>query len=139
MPKHNLTRVELYKRKNEIKSETRAKPIIQTTTQILQRKVESGKIKKERKIRNHSNCNAICALTVAPSDSVTQTIVEDNYMQQQSDVSGMIEMKDEQEIVNNINNGNNSLTSVFSSPLQSFRSVLGFGNIFSWSKRGIDA
>src|SRR3954462_7830904 len=96
MPKPDLTRMELYKRKNEGKS----KHITQNTTQILQRKVESGKIKKERKIRNRSNCNTMCALNVALSDSVTQTLVEDNYMQisqQQDDVSGMIEMKNEQE------------------------------------------
>jgi hypothetical protein len=127
MSKPDLTGMELYKRKNEGKS----KHITQSTTQILQRNVESGKI---RKIRNR---NTKCALNIALSDS----LVEDNYMQinqQQDDVSSMIEMKNDQErIVNNIN-GSNSLSSVFSSPLQSFRSVLGFGNIFSWSKRGID-
>jgi hypothetical protein len=127
--------MEPYKRKNESKS----KPITQNTTQILQRKVEPGKIKKEKKIRNRSN-NTKCALNVASDFS--KTLAEDNYMQisqQQDDVSGMIEMKNDQDrIVNNMNSGNNSLSLVFSSPLQSFRSVLGFGNIFSWNKRGID-
>ena len=130
MSRPSLTRMELYK------NEGKSKHITQNNTQILQRKVESEKIKKIR------NCSTMCALNVALSDSVTQTLVEDNYMQisqQQDDVSGMIEMKNEQErIVNNMNGGNNSLSSVFSSPLQSFRTVLGFGNIFSWSKRGID-
>src|SRR5438034_599756 len=128
---------EFHKRKNEGKS----KPKTQNTTQILQRKVESGKIKKEKKIRNRSNCNTKCVLNVSPLD-LSQTLVEDNYMQisqQQDDDSGMIEMKNEQErIVNNMNGSNNSISLVFSSPLQSFRSVLGFGNIFSWNKRSID-
>jgi hypothetical protein len=129
----NVTRMELYKRKNEGKSN----PKTQNTTRILQRKVESGKIKKEKKIWSHSNYNTKCALNVVPLD-LNQTLVEDNYMQQ-DDVSGMIEMKNEQErILNNMNGGNNSLSLVFSSPIQSFRSVLGFGNIFSWNKRSID-
>ncbi|CAI2165406.1 16011_t:CDS:2 [Funneliformis geosporum] len=136
----NLTRMEYYKSKNECIFEIKEKPIIQSadqiqsTDQILQRNVESEKF-NEKKIRNRLICNTNCA----PSDSVTQAICEDNYMQQQNDVSAIIEIKDEQVIVNNIHSGNNSLSSVFSSPLQSFRSVLGFGNIFSWSKRGIDA
>lgn len=122
----NATRMELYKRKNEGKS----KPKTQNTT-------KPRKIKKEKKIRSHSNCNTKSALNVASLD-LNQTLVEDNYMQQ-DDVSGMIEMKNEQErIVNNMNSGNNSLSLVFSSPIQSFRSVLGFGNIFSWNKKSID-
>ncbi|CAB5187652.1 hypothetical protein RhiirA5_419170 [Rhizophagus irregularis] len=132
MLKPNATRMELYKRKNEGKSN----PKTQNTTQILQTKAKSRKVKKEKKIRSHSNYNTKSALNVASLD-LNQTLVEDNYMQQ-DDVSGMIEMKNEQErIVNNINNmngGNNSLSLVFSSPIQSFRSVLGFGNIFSWNK-----
>lgn len=132
MLKPNATRMELYKRKNEGKSN----PKTQNTTQILQTKAKSRKFKKEKKIRSHSNYNTKSALNVASLD-LNQTLVEDNYMQQ-DDVSGMIEMKNEQErIVNNINNmngGNNSLSLVFSSPIQSFRSVLGFGNIFSWNK-----
>ncbi|GBB91376.1 hypothetical protein RclHR1_18610002 [Rhizophagus clarus] len=69
------------------------------------------------------------------NEDLNQTLVEDNYMQR-DDVSGM---KNERErIINNMNGGNNSLLLVFSSPIQSFRSVLGFGNIFSWNKRSID-
>ncbi|CAG8506204.1 3219_t:CDS:2 [Funneliformis caledonium] len=117
------TRMEHFKSKNECKSEIRTKPIIQSadqlqsTDQILQRNVESENF-NDKRIRNRSNCNTKCA----PSDSVTQAIFEDNYMQHP-----MIKLKDDQVIVNNIHDGNNSISSVFSSPLQSFRSVLGFG------------